>query len=432
LEGATDSQGTPFGMGQGKVPQPEELIEEEPEPPPAEPIILAPDAIAIDEDTIAMGNVLENDPDVVREVISFTVGEDDTVYNAGDTVNIPDVGEFVLNPDGSYTFVPVENWYGEVPQVSYTTDTDSTTTLDIIVNPIDDALLATAGAGAVSEDSILSTGGELYASDIDILDNPVGFVPQTDDSSPYGVFTIDADGVWTYTLDNQSDAVQSMNNGQTVIETYSVDAINAQGITAPTEVIVTIAGADDVIIVSSGEGVVSEDGVLAAGGQLTGSDIDTLDGEVSFEPTSGSSAYGGFSIGVDGNWTYTLDNQSEAVQTLDQGQTIIETYAVTAVNEGGESAPTEVVITIHGAPDQIFVSSGEGAVSEDGVLAAEGQLAKTVSWWLLTYCCRAISTRWTIRWALLLPVMTAAHMACSVSMPRVSGRTRWTIQPHNT
>ncbi|EFG3934656.1 tandem-95 repeat protein [Escherichia coli] len=75
-------------------------------------------------------------------VKSFTVGN--TTWAAGQTATLAGYGALTLNADGSYTFVPVADWNGNVPQVTYTitdgrTNGDVTSTLDISVTPVQDA-----------------------------------------------------------------------------------------------------------------------------------------------------------------------------------------------------------------------------------------------------------------------------------------------------
>ena len=75
-------------------------------------------------------------------VKSFTVGN--TTWAAGQTATLAGYGALTLNADGSYTFVPVADWNGNVPQVTYTitdgrTNGDVTSRLDISVTPVQDA-----------------------------------------------------------------------------------------------------------------------------------------------------------------------------------------------------------------------------------------------------------------------------------------------------
>ncbi len=68
----------------------------------------------------AANGVLSNDTDVDGDNLSITQFEiNGTTYNAGDTVYLAE-GDFMLNADGSYTFIPTPDYFGPVPAITYT------------------------------------------------------------------------------------------------------------------------------------------------------------------------------------------------------------------------------------------------------------------------------------------------------------------------
>ncbi|MDO6796468.1 retention module-containing protein, partial [Shewanella sp. 1_MG-2023] len=113
------------------------------------------DAIIIAEDTVAEGNVLDNDSDTddVLSVIGFEVNGE--TYNAGDSVTLEE-GVLVLNSDGSYSFTPNADWNGQVPVITYTTNTDVTATLTIEVTPIADGAPGVVINTDTNNDGIIS------------------------------------------------------------------------------------------------------------------------------------------------------------------------------------------------------------------------------------------------------------------------------------
>jgi len=118
-------------------------------PPPPPPNLFSWQTL---EDTPLNGDVLagatndNGDPIVVTQ---FLVNG--TMYNAGDTATITDtnrapkwqnVGSLTLNADGTYTFIPSEDWNGTVPPVVVMMTDGSDTTIDnltINVTPVSDA-----------------------------------------------------------------------------------------------------------------------------------------------------------------------------------------------------------------------------------------------------------------------------------------------------
>ena len=104
-----------------------------------------PDLNTVAEDNPATGNVLNNDSDAdgnALTVTQFTVNG--TTVPAGTTVFIPNVGNFTINPDGSYAFNPAPDFNGPVPVVTYTVsdgiNINNTGSLQLTVTPAPDAL----------------------------------------------------------------------------------------------------------------------------------------------------------------------------------------------------------------------------------------------------------------------------------------------------
>ncbi|MFQ6372436.1 choice-of-anchor K domain-containing protein, partial [Shewanella sp. YIC-542] len=101
---------------------------------------LVADTKTANEDHAATGNVLSNDSDIdsTLQVSQFTVNGH--TYSAGSNASLDD-GVLTINADGSYQFTPNSNWSGTVPEVTYTTNTGSSDTLNITINPVADTPL---------------------------------------------------------------------------------------------------------------------------------------------------------------------------------------------------------------------------------------------------------------------------------------------------
>ena len=87
--------------------------------------------------------------------------------------------------------------------------------------------------------------GDLNSIDVDDP-NDAWEVVSFPTASTYGTFTIDAAGVWTYTLDNTNTAVQALNVGQALTDTFTATTVDG------TEqlVIITISGRNDAAVIS--------------------------------------------------------------------------------------------------------------------------------------------------------------------------------------
>ena len=288
---------------------------------------------------------------------------------------------------------------GETVIETYTVESTDGTSHDITItiNGAEDLSEITVGSGdsdtgSVTEDVDTDAGtagiqleqdGTLTVTDADTGDT-AAFDPSatslksTTHTGQLGTLSIDASGNWDYSVDNAT--VQFLDVGETVIETYTVEATDGTS----HDITITINGAEDpsVITVGSGDsdsGSVTEDVDTDAGtagiqleqaGTLTVTDADTGD-TAAFDPsatslksTTHTGQLGTLSIDASGNWDYSVDNTS--VQFLDVGETVIETYTV----EATDGTSHDITLTINGAedPSVITVGSGDsdsGSVTED-------------------------------------------------------------------
>src|SRR6185369_925491 len=178
-------------------------------------------------------------------------------------------------------------------------------------------------------------------------------------------------GVWSYTLDNASSAVQALAAGQLVVDTHTYTATDG----TQQAVTVTITGTNDApLIAGTFTGAVAEDGAGVAGGALSISDVDQDNAAVAFADvgaTVGDNGYGSFVLAA-GVWTYTLDNASSAVQALAAGQLVVDTHTYTAT-DGTQQAVTVTITGTNDAP--LIASTFTGAVAEDGAGVAGGALS---------------------------------------------------------
>ncbi|TYL85993.1 hypothetical protein FXB40_42575 [Bradyrhizobium rifense] len=263
----------------------------------------------------------------------------------------------------------------------------------ININGVDDAAIisgATAGssiefggvANAVSGPPV--TTGKL--SDVDV-DDPANTFAAVNSPTPsahgYGTFTMTADGVWAYTLDQSNSAVQALNIGETLTDTFTVTSIGG----TPQLITITINGSNDAAIISgTATGTVTEAacetrGTPTAAGRLTDTDVDNTPDTFTpvTSPRVSDHGYGSFQMTADGVWTYTLDNANCAVQALNVSDTLTDTFTVTTI----DGTAQVVTITIHGTNDPAIIhgcttgSVTEPDCEEHGKPTARGRLTDT-------------------------------------------------------
>ncbi|OOE64493.1 hypothetical protein BZG20_14805 [Salinivibrio sp. IB868] len=226
--------------------------------------------------------------------------------------------------------------------------------------------------GSVTEgdvgDTAVTATGTLAISDVDSDDNPT-FADVTQ-AGTYGSLEL-VNGNWTYTL-NQS-SVQDLDGGDQVTDTITLTASD----NTQQDIVITITGTDDLPEVTGNfTGSVTEgdagDTAVTATGTIAISDVDS-DDNPTFADVTQAGTYGSLEL-VDGDWTYTLDQDS--VQDLDAGDQVTDTITLTA-SDGTQQA---IVITITGTDDAPEVTgSFTGSVTEgdvgDTAVTATGTIA---------------------------------------------------------
>ncbi|MEQ1686591.1 MAG: VCBS domain-containing protein, partial [Burkholderiaceae bacterium] len=237
----------------------------------------------------------------------------------------------------------------------------NTITLNVTPQP-DAAVIGGQASGATVEDTTLTATGTLTVTDPDA--GEAAFIVQTAVAGAHGSFSIDAAGVWTYTLNNADPAVQALGAGQTLpSETFTVRSIDgtAQVVT------VSITGTNDAAVLGSATVNLTEtNAVLATGGTLTISDVD---GPATFIAQTGTvGTYGSFTINAAGAWTYTA---SSAHNEFAAGTTYSETFTVASA----DGTTSTVTVNILGTNDAAVLSTATVNLTEtNAVLTAGGTL----------------------------------------------------------
>jgi VCBS repeat-containing protein len=245
----------------------------------------------------------------------------------------------------------------------------------------DAAVIAGVTSGSVTEaggvgNSVVGapvTTGVLTAADVDNADNTFQAVTaETASAGGYGTYTVTTGGVWTYSLNNANNTVQALNAGQQLTDTFTVRTIDGTA----QQVTVTISGTNDAAVISGDvTGAVVEagsgnnGGTPTATGLLTNTDVDNAPNSFQAVATAAASdnGYGSYTLAANGSWTYTLDNANAAVEALDAGDTLTDSFTVYTI----DGTAQQIAVTINGAPD-VPVNQAPVAVDDviDGVVGS--------------------------------------------------------------
>lgn len=236
-------------------------------------------------------------------------------------------------------------------------------------------------AGTVKEDDILKASGTLAAVSSDPSAKLTWSIKGKADGT-YGSLQLQADGTWTYVLNNSAATVQSLTGSDIRTETFTVQVLDSFGTSVTKNIVITVGGTNEkpVITATPGQnlGIVHEDGPSAASGQFTATSVEknvTLSWSAA---NSGQGEYGTLSIDKSGGWKYDLDQSKASVQALVTGEHVTDVITVKVTDNTGQVATAQVTITIDGANDDpvigFAVGQDTGVVQEDGSATATGQL----------------------------------------------------------
>ena len=297
-------------------------------------------------------------------------------------------GTFTLNADGSYTYVlnnslPAIQTLGVgetlTDTITYTVSDGhggtASNTLTVTINGTNDAPTAAAAGAFVTEDTQATASGTLPLPQDPDLHDTVTFIPKTNETGTYGSLNLNADGSYTYALNNASPLVQGLGAGETVTDTFTYTVSDGHGGTASNTLTVTISGTNDVPAVAAAAASVTEDTQISASGTLPQPQDPDLRDTVSFIPkTNETGTYGSLNLNADGSYTYTLDNTSPYVRELGAGETATDTFTYTVSDGHGGTASNTLTVTISGTNDAPTVAAAAASVTEDTQISASGTL----------------------------------------------------------
>jgi gliding motility-associated-like protein len=135
------------------------------------PPIAVDDNIIIAEHNTATGNLFANDIDpegLPLKLGSFLIGANS--YLPGETATLTDIGNIIINLDGSFVYVPYQHYFGTVPPITYKVVDDeglsALANLNITVTPVNDPPVAVDDNFTTKEHTKLE--GNVLSNDYDI------------------------------------------------------------------------------------------------------------------------------------------------------------------------------------------------------------------------------------------------------------------------
>ncbi len=302
---------------------------------------------------------------------TLTATDEDGGSHTFQLVNGPAEGSLTVNPDGSFSFNPgndfkdLEN--GESRDVTFTyTATDEQglvsdpATVTLTIEGIDHKPVVTNVAKTTDEDTPVT--GTLTATDEDGGSHTFQMV----NGPAKGSVTVNPDGSFSF---NPGNDFKSLEDGQSDTVTFTYTATDEQGLVSdPATVTLTIEGIDHKPVVTNIAKTTDEDTPVT--GILTATDEDG--GSHTFQLVNGP-AEGSLTVNPDGSFSFNPGND---FKDLEDGESRDVTFTYTATDEQGlVSDPATVTLTIEGIDHKPVVTNVAKTTDED--TAITGTLTAT-------------------------------------------------------
>ena len=378
----------------------------------------------------ATGNVLTNDTDVdagdtkaVSAVRTGTEAGSGTAGTVGSSLTGA-YGSLTLNADGTYTYV-VDNNNAAVQalRVSGQTISDNftytvrdtagltdTAQLTIAIDGRNDAPIGVDDSGTAVEAGGVANGtagsnstGNVLTNDTDVDTAGNGETKTvttirtgseagsgtagTVGSSLTGTFgslTLNANGTYTYVVDDNNATVQALKVGQSVNEAFTYTVRDAAGLTDTAQLTIAINGANDAPVANPDTNFVVDGGAAATGNVLTSAahtasyadqaDTDIEGDTLTVAKVNGNAGnvgvavavtYGTVTLSANGSYSYTPDSANAAVQALSPGQSLTETVNYQISDGHGGTATSTLKFTVFGANNEPVGANKTITTNED-------------------------------------------------------------------
>ena len=300
---------------------------------------------------------LDNDNPVVDALNEGDSLSDVFEYTVSDRGDLSDIGQLVINIDGSDD---------NAPPVAVA---DSTSIVEAgFANPNEPAEVV-GNVLLNDQDENLADGDELRVSAVNGQAAEVGAVIL----GVYGTLTLNADGSYIYELDNDNPAVQALDEGDVVSDIFDYTVSDTGDLSDSTQLVINIEGSKDNIVPvavndtdtirergfanpNQPENVFGnvllndQDENLVDGDQLRVSEVN---GQAADVGVTIDGQYGTLTLNADGSYDYQLRNDNADVDNLDQGESLTDTFEYTVSDSGDLSDTAQLVITINGSDDNV-------------------------------------------------------------------------------
>jgi Ca2+-binding RTX toxin-like protein len=333
--------------------------------PPNQPPVAVDDAVSTSEDTLVNGNVLVNDSEPDSEPLTITevngngadVGTEITL-TSGALLTLNSDGSFDYNPNGQFESLPVGD--SAADSFSYTVSDGNggtdTATVNITINGVNDAPIATDDNGGTTDEQTPLITGNVLANDSDI-DGDTLTVINLDTSNTLGNVTDNGDGTFTY---NPTGNLDFLGAGATTTDTFNYTVSDGNGGNNTATVSVTVTGINDAPVAKNDRRTAFKDTPISF--RPLNNDSDADDGDT-LSLTNISNITNGTLTEDNGRITFTPDAGFTGTASFDyeitDSQGVTDTATVT-IEVGDNFEGTDLNDTIDGTPGNDRINGGNG------------------------------------------------------------------------
>ncbi len=298
-----------------------------------------------DEDTtFTTINVLTNDTDPDLGDSQSVVGFD-TTLTLGIVINNGD-GTFNYNPNNVFEYLD----FGDVATDSFTyTMSDgqgvqSTATVTIVINGINDAPIANADFDTTDEDSAFTTINVLN-NDTDLDADDTQTIVNLDNTATQGIVINNGDGTFDYDPNN---AFEYLDFGDVATDSFTYTMQDSQGVQSTATMTITIVGVNDAPVAFDDTDTTDEDSAFTTINVLNNdTDLDADDTQTIVSINT-AGTLGLVTNNGDGTFDYDPNNVFEY---LDFSDVATDSFTYTMQDSQGVQSTATMTITIVGVND---------------------------------------------------------------------------------
>ncbi|WDY56118.1 VCBS domain-containing protein [Pseudomonas sp. PSKL.D1] len=236
---------------------------------------------------------------------------------------------------------------------------------------------------------------------------PISSGSATNILAAFGTLTVNADGSYRYVIDNSNAAIQALSPGDTLVEQFTYQMVDAGGLSSVSVLVITIQGANDAPVAVDDRGSatagasdgspapVNANGNVITGNNGVGTDTDVDNGDQptatqlkvdgvrsGLESTGGtlspvasgapasiagtvarladnsliSGNFGQLVLNEDGTYSFTVNSADPAILALSAGQSLEVIFTYQIHDSGGLTDQAQLVITVTGVNDPPVVN----------------------------------------------------------------------------